>query len=79
MTISWLDYTVQSSDVDLINDLPIQHARECPIDMNLTDSAWSSGSIFKGIRFARQGWDSIACIAITMFPLSVLLKILFDE
>ena len=43
---------LDSSDVDSINDMVIEHMRHSFIHMSLTDSAWAFGLIIHGVGFA---------------------------
>ena len=66
---------LDSTDVNAIDDMFIQHVRNCAIHMNLADGTRTLGLIFECIGF--EGWDHclVSVTAVVVLTTAILGKI----
>ena len=68
---------LDSANVNAIDDMFIQHARNCAVHTNLADGAGTFGLIFQCIRFEGQDHDLVADTAVVNLATPIFSKVVF--
>ena len=67
---------LDSANVNAIDDMFIQHARNCAIHMNLADGVGTLGSIFECIGFESWDHDLVSDTVVVVFTTAILCKVI---